>query len=244
MEQFKEKLKTIINKIKGVFKESIKDSKLMDAIFISFVFVMLGLSIMGICIAMFSNRYDSVVFDGKNPNGNNKEVSNLESFLKRDDKEVGNENIEQPITNVPTSSEENPIEPGEMLTIVCTSTFKSDIEKEGIVYPTNMIEQIVAKFDSETKEFYQADVSIALYYRNNNVDDLEKLQIAYEEKLNRYVSYFEIGNTDVIFSSPTQAYINLKNLDYETYHLGYQKETETYDSFLYTFKTGGYVCKV
>ncbi len=333
MKQFKQKLNTIINKTKTIFGQSIKDSKLMDVFFISFVFVMFGLSIMGICIAISSNRYKSAVLTNEKQDGDIKEISGDGSFLKRDeeteDNQVDEPNIENPQTpsnednnqssepsdgsenfgngsennsnngstgnnsssgnngstgnngsagnnnssnnsstgnnssnngsnnsnnnqtdsgseNINPNNSSTPTEhenpPEKILTITCTSSSKSDIKKDGVIYPTSMIEQIIAKFDANTKRFYRADVSLALYYRNTVVNDLESLQKLYENRLKTYAGYFEISNPEIIFSAPTQAYINLKELDYNTYKIGYQKETETYDSFLYTFKTGGYMC--
>ena len=238
MEKAKEIFNTIINKSK-LWVKSFKDSKLLELIFFSFVFVMLILSLMGICVAMSSNKYKSAVVTNElTPSEEVKEIS-PDSFLIREDKEES--------STIPSTlpGEENPSSgevtvPDEILTISCTSSIKRDLDD---IYPTSIVEQIIAKFDAKTKVFYQADVSIAMYYLKQNTDDLEALQALYEQKLGKYAGYFNISDYNVTFSAPTEAYINLKEMNYDTYYMGYGKETETYDSFLYTFETGHYYCQ-
>lgn len=241
MEKFKDIYNTIIKKAKDIWFNNIKDSKFVELIFFSFLLVMVILSVMGICVAMSSNKYKSAIVTTKPLDGEIKELNETSSFLNRNDKDLDN--------NTVIDSDKNQIQlpiatPEEVLTISCTSATKDNIKLNDDLFPTSVVEQVTAKFDAKTKKFYQADVSIALYYLLSSVDDLESLQAIYEKRLNTYASYFKLDKTEVVFSEPTEAYINLKDLDYDTYYEGYRKETETYDSFLYTFEAAHYQCKV
>lgn len=341
MKKIKKAFNANIKQIKDFFIKGSKDSKLLELIFFSFIFVTVILSIMGICVAMSSNKYQSAVVTTEIKDEEVKEL-NSGGFLSRDEteEEINNQpseeetennnnsnnnenntpdnsqnNPEKPNNNNTNDNPENPnsnnnnsntkpnsstkpnsnsnsnsnnnnsndkpssnnnqqsnsnkgdtntsnnsssqkpssssgnnnqqtsTQPTNIVTISCSSSTKKNLIENNVIYPTTIVEQITARFNADTKAFYQADVTIAMYYLNQTTDDLETLQTLFEKRLGIYAGYFNISNHQVVFSSPTEAYINLKNLDYKTYYAGYGKETETYDSFKYTFETGGYLCK-
>ncbi len=341
MEKVKEVFNTIINKIKQFYLENIKDSKLAEFIFYSFLFVMVILSLISICVAIsFNNRKSVVMFrpqdeeevkeigtgsfldqdddqdnqvqddsDNTSENNNTEDNNTLNNNTQDDQNNSNNSSNNNSQTNTSdknssTSKDKNSNSssskdknssssnnsdkssnssnnnsssgsnnnnnndnkdkgssgsssgssgnkdpepdnaPKEVKTISCTSSTKKIFKGNDKEYQTRVVEQITARFDASTNVFYQADVSIAFYYSNSTVDDLELLQSLYEKHFAIYAGYFGIKDYKSVYTKPTEAYINLKNLNYQTYYKGYGKETATYDSFKYTFETGGYYCQV
>lgn len=350
MGKVKKVFDTIKNKIKDIYVSSIKDSNFLELTFFSFLFVMLVLSIMGICVAMSSNKYKSAVLNDPLKNGEIKEFGNGGFITGSDDgyenneddtqnnnpdnnqddgqnsSQNGNENNDQennsgnnnaetnqgstpnnggssngssgnngssnnqssngnssgntnpnsgnsgnsgnnsssgnssssgnnPSGGLNSGSEnnnkensggssQNPVTenpPAQVLSITCTASNPRNIKSDGTSYIAEAIEQVTAKFDKESKTFYRADVSLSLEYKNK-VDNLENLQNVFEKELKKLAGYFNKGNSEVVFSAPTTAYVSLKDLDYDSYYTGYRKETKNYDSFYLTFSTAGYMC--
>lgn len=231
-------MNNFIDSIKKFFGKNLGGKLAADIFLYTVLFLITVLSIMGIIMAISSNKYNSVVLKQddsvKGMYSDTNENDNT-GFMIGSSSNENDDSINPDYNQEANFSETN----SEFISISCSKAYKDYIDNVESV----LVNEVKAKFIKNSEYLYSADVLFAIISNETDYKDLDSLQASYRRELSSYAELFDKTNYNIVFYEPDRAYINMENLNSEEFLKGYNKVIPTYYSFVYTFKLGGYKCE-